>query len=611
MYNLFMNDVIYFLFNLTIFVRYLTLLPCWGITRSAEIYVFAFFLTIAQIIGTLLFLGAVGWLYPVAAILLNGIILLIVTAFPRQASSEMIRGGVWKEILRPPSNKIMLGAALIVVGWLLLCAYFLPPRGLDDIVCYLPFIYESIQRGEWTILPIELRNHFAYPMNVEVLYSWSVLFLGDTRWVDASQIPIGIWTSGILYLFARHFGLRRVKAFFLSILFLLTPIVIAQMGTNYNDLCCTGFLLSSLYLTTRFLLTAKNIYVRLAFLSIGIMMGMKFHLLFCGSILSLILILKLISTRNWKDIFFGFMAISGLGIGWYLRNSLVFSDFLYPLREVSSHVIGQQTFKEMILAIPFKVELIFFGLINNGTVAGGLGRYYGYVIFISGIFMGWIFLLRKHRWKKGEVLLCLIALFFVLIIIPEREEEFPWLGSRILLVVWPIFLLMFGRMLFVLNKKAWIHKLLIAIYFLGFSQDAVVCAQSPMPHHRWYVKSIQSEFESYRYSSWYIGRLGPTTSTLDAMTQSLSRRATIYLVAPSNQFFSAPFYGQYLQTKIINFDKEFQGDPDFLVYLTISPEPLTYIGKYRKTLSEAAASEYKEVFSSPNGRIFAHPRLLK
>lgn len=592
-------------------MKYVQLLPCWGISRSAEIYVFAFFIAISQIIGTLLFLGAVGWLYPVAAITINGIILLIVTAFPRQASSEMVKRGVWKEISGPLSNKILMVVALIAIGWLILCAYFLPPRGLDDIVCYLPFIYESIQRGEWTILPIELRSQFAYPMNVEVLYSWSVLFLGDIRWIDASQIPIGIWTSGILYLFARHFGLRRVKAFFLSILFLLTPIVIAQMGTNYNDLCCTGFLLSSLYLTIRFLKTTKRIYARLAFLSIGLMMGMKFHLLFCGLFFSLILILKLISVRSWRDIILGFLAISGLGLGWYIRNGLLFGDCLYPLGQVSSNVLGQQTIKEMILAIPLKVDLLFFRLVNNGTVDGGFGRYYGYLVFISGIFMGWIILLRKCCWRKGEILLCLVALFFVLIIVPERKEEFPWLGSRILLVVWPVFLLMFGRMVFVLNKKTWIHKLVIGICLLGFSQDAMVCAQSMMPHHRWWVKSIHSEFESYRFSSWYIGRLGPTTSALDVMTQSLSRRATIYLAAPSNQFFSAPFYGRFLQTKIINFDKEFQGDPDFLVYLTISPEPLTYIGKYRKTLSEAIVSEYKEVFSSPDGRIFAHPSILK
>ena len=269
----FMKDILFFIFNAIIFIQYTNLLPHWGITRFTEKFLFAYLLTMIQIIGTLLFLGSIGWLRPLEAIVLNGIIIFFLSFFSHGPACTVSIGGVWKEIVEPFSNKIIIVATTVILGWLLACAYFLPPRGVDDITYHLPFIYESIQRGRWTLLPTDLRIHFAYPMNAEVLFSWPVLVLGDTRWVDAAQIPIGIWTSGIIYLFARHFGLRRTKAFFLAGLFLLTPIVIAQMGTNYIDLSSAGFLLSSLYLTMRFLTTTKKIYVRLAFLSIGMMMG--------------------------------------------------------------------------------------------------------------------------------------------------------------------------------------------------------------------------------------------------------------------------------------------------------------------------------------------------
>ena len=607
-----MMDILFFVFNTLIFIQYTRLLPRWGITRSIEKFVFAYFLTMIQIIGTLLFLGAVGWLRPSEAVVLNVIIILSLSYFSYPVSLALSTGGAWKEIIKPFSNKVIISAATAILGWLLVCAYFLPPRDVDGITYHLPFIYESIQRGRWAILPTELRIHFAYPMNVEVLFAWSVLFLGDTRWVDAAQIPIGLWTSGIIYLFARHFWFRRTKAFFLAGLFFLIPIVVAQMGTTYIDLSSSGFLLSSLYLTTRFLTTTKKIYVRLAFLSIGAMMGMKYHLLFWGLVLGLSLFLILIR-KKWKgDFLWGLFVIVGLGLGWHLRNYWLFSDWIYPGRATASYwgMETYQSFGEMLISILYKIELSFIRLINNGTVDGGFGRYYGFIVFLFWISWGWCFLFRRRKYEKGEILLFGVALSFLLVVIPIGKEEFQWVGPRILLVAWPILLLTFGRVVFVLNKKPWIHKLVFIICFLGLASDAGALANSLHPHHYWWKKSEQSQFESYRFSTWYVRRLGPCASALDVMTQSLSRRATIFLVATSEQFLSAPFYGRFLQTQIINFYPQFKGDPDFLVYLTTFADSPVWIGSYRKTLSEAISTEYKEVFSSPDGRIFAHHRLF-
>lgn len=603
-------DILFLAFNAIIFIQYFRLLPGWGMTRSAEKFVFAYFLTIVQIIGTLLFLGAIGWLRPLEAVALNGMIVLTLLYFSKSSLPSVSKGGPWREILKPFFNKVITAAILAVAGWLLVCAYFLPPRGVDDITYHLPFIYESIQRGRWILLPTDLRIHFAYPMNMEVLFAWPVLFLSDTRWVDAAQIPAGIWTAGIMYLFARHFGLRRAKAFFLSGLFFLTPIVIAQMGANYIDLSSAGFLLSSLYLTIRFLMTTKRIYIRLAFLSIGTMMGIKYHLLFWGLVLGLVLV-SIAVRKRWKgDFLWGLLTLGGLGLGWHLRNFWVFSDWIYPARATAScwgmryHSVG-----EALISIFNKIELTFVSLANNGNVDGGFGNHYGLIAFLLWIFLGWYFLLRKRRWGKGEILLFGVALSLFLVILPIGEAEYPWIGPRILLVAWPIFLLTFGRIVFVLNKKLWIHRLVIAICFLGFAQDAIVLASSSPPHHHWWAKSRPSEFEAYRYSSWYVGQLGPCTSVLDILTRSLQRKSTIFLAAPGGQFFSAPFYGRFLQTRIVNFDPQFTGDPDFLVYLTISSDPLIYLGKYRKTLAEAISSEYKVVLSGPHGIIFVHPRL--
>jgi len=608
-------DLLYIAFNTIIFIQYADLLSLWGITRKAEKFILAYFLLMVQIIATLLFLGTIGCLFLLPAIMINSIIILSISYFsrpPRLSTPPASGWGMWKVILSPLSNKLIAGCSVLVLGWLLLCAYFIPPRVVDEITYHLPFIFESIQRGRWALLPTDLRIHFAYPMNAEVLYSWPVLFFKDTRWGSASQIPMGVWTSGMIYLFSRHFGLRRSKAFLLAGMFFLTPIVIAQMGTDYIDLTSAGFLLCSLYLTMRFLTSSRKIYVRLAFLSIGTMMGIKYHLLFWGIILALILFFILIR-KKWKaDFLWGLIAVIGLGLGWHIRNYLLFSDWAYPARATASFwEISHQSAGGTFISILNKIGLIFIKDINNGTEDGGFGRFYGFIIFFIWITGGWIFLFRKNIWKKGEILFFGIALSFLLLLIPIGNDVFPWIGPRMLLVAWPIYLLIFGRISFVLIKKPGSHQLLITLFFLGFLLDVLPVLNSRTPHHHWWGKPGSSQFESFRYSGWYVGRLGPCASILDTLTQSLPRRATVYLAAPAGEFFSAPFYGSFLQTQIVNFDPQFKGDPDFLVYLTISPEPLVYIGNFRKTLPEAIFSGYKVIFSrAPYGTILANPRVL-
>jgi len=520
---------------------------------------------------------------------------------------------MWKVISAPLSNKLIISASVIVFGWLLICAYFLPPRGVDDIIYHLPFIYESIQRGRWTLLPVDLRVQFAYPMNAEVLYSWSVLFLKNTRWVDASQLPIGAWTAGIIYLFSRHFGLRRARAFFISCVFFLTPIVIAQMGTDYIDVVSAGFLLCSLYLTVRFLMTSKKVYVRLAFLSIGTMMGIKYHLLYWGLFLTFALFLVLVRKKWTRELLWGLLAVALLGAGWHLRNYFLFSDWLYPCTKVTSSDLGMghQSLQDICLWTIKKINFTFLKCANNGTVDGGFGRFYGFIIFFSWVCGSWIFLFRKNSWKKGEVLLFLAALSFTLLLIPIKRGPFPWLWPRMFLAAWPIFLIIFGRIYFVINKKIWIQKMVLVFCIAGMSLDSVEVAGAPMPHHHWWGISRLSEFDSYTYSSWYVQGIGPCAAIVDALTRKMSRQASVFLAAPDAPFISAPFYGRNLQTKIINFDPAFKGDPDFLVYLTLSDDPLLYIGPYRKTLPEAFSSGYKRIYTSNAGIVFAHPRLFK
>ncbi|MBF0620237.1 MAG: hypothetical protein HQL19_08735, partial [Candidatus Omnitrophica bacterium] len=378
-----MNDILFLIFNVTLYIQYARSLYCWGMTRTAERYVFAFFLMMIQIMGSLLLLGAIGWLYPAPAIGLNAAILLAVKMFSPPISPPVDRDKSWQEIAAPISNKLIIFAAAVVTCWLFICAYFLPPRGGDDIVYHLPFIYDSIQHGRWVLLPTELRIHFAYPMNAEVLFSWPLIFLGDTRWVDGVNIPVGLWTAGVMYLFSRHFGLRRASAAFISGVFFLTPIVVAQMGTNYVDLISAGILLSSLYLVIRFLNNGSTIYSCLAFFSIAAMMGMKYHLLFFGLILLVILVSRLSRKRRLAETIVGLIIVAILGLGWHVRNYIQFSDWLYPVRASAGYWdLQSQSVGDMIRSVLEKINFVFLSGKNCGTYDGGFGTIFAFIAFL-------------------------------------------------------------------------------------------------------------------------------------------------------------------------------------------------------------------------------------
>ena len=263
----------------------------------------------------------------------------------------------------------------------------------------------------------------------------------------------------------------------------------------------------------------------------------------------------------------------------------------------------------VLVSVVQKINIVFLKCIGNGTYDGGFGAVYGFFAFSLYLLLGWRSLLRRKRWGKGEVLLYGVVIGMLLILIPVRNEEFPWIGPRMLLVVWPIVVIAVGRLIFVVNRNVFVQWVWIVCCFLGLLLDAGAVVNSPKPQHHWWGRTGNSEFESYRYSIWYEGRLGPITSALDEMTQSLHRPATVFL-ASCEPFFSAPFYGRFLQTRIINFDPDFEGDPDFFVYVTISSGKLVYVGNYQKTPQEAMSSGYIKVFEDRSGIIFANPRIV-
>src|SRR5437667_80216 len=113
--------------------------------------------------------------------LLIGVTLLLLASW--YAFVTALEGG-------PLATRVVLAAlrwetaALVLVlgfagAWLATAIAWYPPRGIDDLVYHLPLVYQAIQDHRLTVLPIELRSLFAFPLAGEMTFLWDVLIDGS------------------------------------------------------------------------------------------------------------------------------------------------------------------------------------------------------------------------------------------------------------------------------------------------------------------------------------------------------------------------------------------------------------------------------------------------
>jgi Dolichyl-phosphate-mannose-protein mannosyltransferase len=296
-------------------------------------------MTCAQIILTELLLGLGKSLhvsYLVAANLLIAALLLFVGTRCKKnqvmplVKSDIVRiGESFTSALDSPA--VILGILLAMTyGWITVAAYYLPPRGIDDLAYHLPPIFEYIQSHEIKLLPVELRHHFAFPENAELLFMWPTLFAGNQRLVDGLNVPFVLLSILTLYALIRHFDLSGKDAFFAAMLYALCPVVIMQAGVNYIDILVALFFLLSLYFSVLFHSGRRLTHLFAAGMFIGLLCGMKYTAVFLVLPLQLLIVPGLCRVK-WRSAV-GYLAlIMVFGSWWYFRNQVVLGDPFYPL----------------------------------------------------------------------------------------------------------------------------------------------------------------------------------------------------------------------------------------------------------------------------------------
>jgi hypothetical protein len=310
---------------------------------------------ISQIILTLLFLGLMKILCAGNAVLLTlsltaSLIFLDVLKTRRIFIIDLISG--LKLLKRFVINKIenlkrvdlCIGLSFLVliftIFMIILSGIIMPPSAHDDLLYHLPMAVSWLKSGLIYLVKIttfgDINASMHYPGNAELILLWIMLPFHSDIVADLSQLIFAILGATACYGIARKIKIKKENAIWAPILFLLTPIIILQSRTTYNDVIFASMFLVSINFLLAYRKSQKKLHLIISALSFGVVLGTKYLgityffiyiLFFC-----LIYPRKRLSRKIVLDMLIVILFIFLLGGFWYLRNFLERGSIIYPMK---------------------------------------------------------------------------------------------------------------------------------------------------------------------------------------------------------------------------------------------------------------------------------------
>ena len=208
----------------------------------------AFVLGISQIILTEVALGFALQLVSLHLFLLNIVVSTGILIFAGISREELLKqfkeagkslADFFNLVFRHKILSIILVLSVVQVCWWAFQAWLFPPYAYDAMVYHLPKVAHILQINGieefatgsiWVNMP---------PFNIELLFLWNVIFLGNDILVNGTQIVFALFAVLAIYGIARKVGIGPRNASF-AMIFLFVPIVIQQATTSYIDLAVSA-----------------------------------------------------------------------------------------------------------------------------------------------------------------------------------------------------------------------------------------------------------------------------------------------------------------------------------------------------------------------------------
>jgi len=236
----------------------------------------------------------------------------------KAAALAAARGlGLWQKVI------VVLAAGALL--WRVLLAVVLPPFAYDSLTYHLTAVASWVQTGKLGPNPYAACCA-RYPANAELLFAWPTVLLGRDTLADVVQVAAAVLGALAVAGLARLVGVSAPGALTAAGLFVLTPIVLTQANTDYNDIVVGALFLTTLYFTARLALTAARPDLSFALLSglaAGFMVGAKTNgLVLAAAAVAPPLVLFGVRQRDRLWPVTGVVILSALLAGgwWYARN---------------------------------------------------------------------------------------------------------------------------------------------------------------------------------------------------------------------------------------------------------------------------------------------------
>jgi Dolichyl-phosphate-mannose-protein mannosyltransferase len=343
---------------------------------------------------TLLAVNAVA---AAAALLCGGRALLAAAREVRAPDREQLRN------ISPWAGILCVVAAAEVV-WRTFSAAVLPPYAWDGLSYHLTTTAEWIQRGKLVTNPLSLCCAH-YPLNTELTFVWPGLLLGNDTLVDGVQIGFALLGAAAVAGIARVAGCSRNSAAAAGSIFFLTPVILAQSATNYNDVAFTGMFLCGVFFVLRYVVSgvSRPAYLALAGLGAGFALGSKGTGLIYAGVLLVVVVVAVVLRRRSEPLAAGgavFAFCAGLiltGAFWYGRNLVDHGNPVYPfdLSIAGIRLFSGPLHVSQILSNPIQYrgqsnwERVLHSWVHDASPTRGGSGFYDYEERIGGFGIVW------------------------------------------------------------------------------------------------------------------------------------------------------------------------------------------------------------------------------
>jgi len=555
--------------------------------------VYAGLLFAAQLVAVQLALGLVGQLRLGSVLAAHAVLTGLVTyGALRSGPTAGNSGPVFRDLATPWNGALALLATFATI-WIGVATWLLPPRGVDDLSYHLPPLYEYVQTGRIALLPLELRAQFGMPLGGDFLWLWPLLFLGNDTWIDGCGWLVAAYCAWIVWAIARERGVAPRDAAFVSLAFLLVPVVIAQAASNYVDLVVVAAHLALLYALLAFHRSGQSAHLAMAGIAAGFGLGVKYNM-----IVAVVLALPILAAGLWRHraavaplramALFSLVA-APLPAFWMLRNLSVTGLPLYPyvlgldglgsVTVVPYEVAIEQGTAQMGLALsqlfaePLRLLTFLLRDPGLGSLNGGLG-----VVFwgLGLPALVWCLAAALRDTRRGELVPAFLwgtAFAVMAIFLAETDVMRLAFNMRLALVVVPLGLVALGLALARIRAANAVAAAAVqAVVVLGSAAALLQLPASKLPGFDFsealrdrLAGTVTSPQRYYLQATGDLPSLAAAFEPLDALTRD-GPGWSVYMAADWRVFITAPLYGSRLQNRVWNFQPDQRDAPDALVF---------------------------------------------